>query len=246
MTSPISDETLTAFMDGELSTEERREIEAALASDPALAARLEALDLPLDALKAGFDSLLTAAPAYPEDASSKALPARESSWRLPAMAASILAIGMLIGTLWSPWSNAPQANDWKMAIANYQVLYVPATLPGDEPDTDQALAQLQRLSEELGRDLSNASAVAGLSYRRAQMLGLNAEPLVQIAYLSEGNDPFAICITPVDEASYAPTTETLAGLAASHWVEDGFGYLVIGGTDLNTVSTIAADLQGRI
>ncbi len=40
----ITDETLSAFLDGELSGEERAEVEAAIAADPALQARLSALD----------------------------------------------------------------------------------------------------------------------------------------------------------------------------------------------------------
>jgi anti-sigma factor RsiW len=40
----ITDETLSAFLDGELSGEERAQVEAAIAADPALEARLSALD----------------------------------------------------------------------------------------------------------------------------------------------------------------------------------------------------------
>lgn len=241
MTSTISDETLTAFLDGELSDEERRNVEAAIAADPALAARLEALDIPVADIKTAFDALLKTAPA-PVHGSA---PRSRVSWSTRAAVAAVFAIGVLVG-VWSPWLTRQADTDWKMAVANYQVLYVPETLAGKEPAPDQATEKLSQLSEKLGRDLESAITVEGLSYRRAQMLGLGSEPLVQIAYLSDGNEPFAICITPVDEPSYGPEAEMLAGLASAHWVDDGFGFLVIGGGDLNQVNSIASDLKGRI
>ncbi|MEX0281133.1 MAG: hypothetical protein AB3N13_08080, partial [Arenibacterium sp.] len=76
--------------------------------------------------------------------------------------------------------------------------------------------------------------------------GLGDQPLIQLAYAGQNDLPFALCITRVDEATYAPTAEKLAGLAAVHWVEDGYGYLIIGGDDLGFVQEIAQNLQGRI
>eukprot|EP00903_Cladosiphon_okamuranus_P000903 g901.t1 len=242
MSVRVSDETLTAYLDGELSAEEQRQVEAALENDPALVDRLEALAVPVDKVREAFDTLLPQAPAYP-------VPKPEtgrSNWGPRAAAAGLVAAGILLGALWSPWQHQSVDYDWKMAVANYQVLYVPATLPGATPAPDKATAQLASLSEKLGRDLTEAASVDGLDYRRAQMLGFGGNPLVQIAYLSGDNDPVAICITRVDDPAYGPKSEMLAGLASAHWVEDGYGYLVIGGEDLGAVKGIAEGLRGRI
>ena len=108
------------------------------------------------------------------------------------------------------------------------------------------MARGGRQKKRLGRDLTAAAEVENLKFRRAQMLGLDGAPLVQIAYLADGNVPVAICITKVDQDAYAPQTETLLGLASAHWVEDGYGYLVIGGEDMSLVEGVATELRGRI
>ncbi|MEM1049078.1 MAG: hypothetical protein AAGL24_23195 [Pseudomonadota bacterium] len=242
MNETISNEDLTAYLDGELAEDHRRRIEEAVAADADLSARLEALDVPIDAANPVFDALLDTAPECPS-----VHPAPRSVPRISRMLAAVLVVlGVGIGVLASPLLNRDTQTDWKMAVANYQLLYVPETLAGGPPDPERAAAHLARLSDDLGRDLSGAFSVAELDFRRAQMLGLEAEPLIQIAYLSEDNVPFAICITPVDDPSYAPTAEKLAGLAAAHWVDDGFGFLVIGGDDLGLVRRVAANLKGRL
>lgn len=242
MNETISNEDLTAYLDGELAEGERRRIEEAVAADADLAARLEALDVPVGAAKPLFDALLDSAPECPP-VQSAARPSR----LFPRMAAAgLLVLGIGIGVVWSPLAKRDTPSDWKMAVANYQVLYVPETLAGGPADPEHAATDLARLSGTLGRDLSRAVSVEGLRFRRAQMLGLEAEPLVQIAYLGDDDVPFAICVTPVDDPSYAPRTEHLAGLAAAHWVADGFGFLVIGGDDLDFVRGVAARLQGSL
>ena len=243
MSFRVSDETLTAYLDGELSEEEQRQVETALENDPALVDRLEALSVPVNTVREAFDGLLDQAPAFQAPQAE----ARRASWRPRAAAAGFVAAGILLGALWSPWqSQMPPDPGWKMAVANYQVLYVPATLPGKTPAPEKAAEKLDALSEVLGRNLVEAAKVDGLNYRRAQMLGFKGNPLVQIAYMSGDNDPVAICITRVNEAGYEPKAEMLVGLASAHWVEDGYGFLVIGGEDLGMVKDVAGQLKGRI
>lgn len=243
MSDDISDGMLTAYLDGELDAANAARIEAALATDATLAARLAALDVPMDALRQGFDAVLAQAPALPAvTAPRQAANSNIRQWA----AAAMLAVGIGLGALWSPLGAPDPLADWKMAVANYQVLYVAETLDIGDPMPEETIERLAELSDALGRDLSAASAVDGLELRRAQMLGLGDEPLIQIAYLGDGNVPFAICVTRVGGTDYAPRNETLAGLASAHWVRDGFGYLVIGGDDLGLVEKIAGQLHGRI
>ncbi|MEO1314751.1 MAG: hypothetical protein AAFV27_12880, partial [Pseudomonadota bacterium] len=64
-----------------------------------------------------------------------------------------------------------------------------------------------------------------------QLLGHEGAPLLQMAYLSEADEPFAFCVTSVDSADHAPRTELREGLATTYWVKDGVGFLVVGGAD---------------
>ncbi|MEM8837243.1 MAG: hypothetical protein AAGE89_04060 [Pseudomonadota bacterium] len=242
MTRTFSDADLTAYLDGELDLASERELEVALARDPDLVGRLEALDFPRDEVKTAFDTLLDKAP--PPPVRPKATP-RTGQFR-PLLIAASLTIGIAIGSFVSSPVNHDLTDDWKLAVANYQVLYVTETLAPDDPDPEGTEARIEAFSETLGRDLRPALNSVGLTFRRTQMLGLNGAPLVQMAYLSEGGVPFAICITRVDETDYAPRAETLIGQAAAHWVDDGIGFLVIGGADEAFVENIARDLSARL
>jgi len=248
MTTHYSDTDLTAYLDRALNTQERTRLEAALQADASLRARVNALDMPMDALREGFGHLAQRAPAAPTRPN---LPARAPSGLLrrstPLLAASL--VGAVIAGVWMSQSplNAPPSqtaaiDDWRMAVAQYQALYVTETLSG----AGAPAGTLDALSGTLGRDLQGADTAPGLTFARAQMLGFQGRPLVQIAYLSDQNAPFALCVTPVSEADADLTVQQLAGLAAAHWVDGGYGFVLIGGDDLQAVTSIAQDLRHRL
>lgn len=241
MTEHVSDETLTAFLDGELSAEESADLEVALAAQPALAQRLAQLDVVKDDIATAFDQILPSAPAMPERLA--ASPSAKSAPPFVALAAA-LALGAIIGFGATFGTSSPSSPDWKVAIANYQVLYVPETLTS-ATGQDQ-VERLETFSGRIGVPLAEATNIDGLSFRRVQMLGFESAPLVQMAYVAPDGAPIAFCITEVDEADYAPKAENLSGLAAAHWVQDGIGYLIIGGDDLNFVDGLAATLATKV
>ena len=186
-TPDISDEELTAYLDGELPPEKRDAIDRGLEGDDALAARLAALEIPIDLLREGAAAALQEAPAYP----TQARPGRIGQGALVAASVAVLALGL--GVFWT-MRPAP-TQDWVLAVANYQSLYVTETLAASEPEEERQ-ARLTTLSEALGTDLTPLLGVGEIEYRRAQLLGFEGEPLVQVAYLKNGV-PIAICITRV-------------------------------------------------
>lgn len=243
MDNSISDEVLTAYLDGELDDDRRREVEAKLATDLDLSARLEALEIPRSQIKDAFEGLLASAPDYPGHVN----PERQFAPFAALGTVALLLIGIALGAVWSPRQDGPRPQDWIMSVANYQALYVTETLAAaPPPEREQAALRLSELSDALGRDLSSALDAADLDFWRAQMLGLNGQPLVQIAYIGEANVPIAFCVTSVDDPGRPIQTEFVAGLAAAHWVDDGFGFLVVGGEDLDRVHSIAESLRKDI
>ncbi|MCU0984915.1 MAG: hypothetical protein MUC89_08225 [Acetobacteraceae bacterium] len=112
----VTDEMLVALADGELPPEEARRLEAAVAADPALAARLDALAAAGHAARRAFEDVAaepvpdrlvaavlaadaTAATALPSAANA---PGRRRAW--PAIAAS-LVLGLALGHLTAPLSD---------------------------------------------------------------------------------------------------------------------------------------------
>ena len=242
MTEVLSDEVLTAYLDGALPEAERRQVEAALADDALAQNRLKALELPQAEIKAAFDDLLAAAPDAPNLPPVEQTRRHRAAWGL----AAALVLGAMLGASWPLFSRPAPSSDWKMDVAQYQALYVPQTLAQPAASHQANSTKLADLSQALGHDLAQALTAKGLDFRRAQMLGRNGQPLVQIAYVAPDGTPIALCVTPVDEADYDLRSESLVGLAASHWAQGGFGFVVIGGTDQGFVTKIARDLQGRI
>ena len=233
----VSDEMLTGFLDGALTQAESDEIAAALSASPELQQRLETLRVPTADLKAGFDALLGEAPAMPDFAA----PEESAGWGQWAAVAAALFVGFGLGG----WFLRPAAPDWVDVVANYQSLYVTETLSVPAMQAADRQNTMAVLSERLGLELSPLVGLGEIEFRRAQMLGLNGAPLIQMAYL-DGDVPIAICVTPVLADDSDVTSDVLYGLQAASWIEGGFGFLVIGGDDRALISKVANSVRAAI
>lgn len=232
----FSDETLTAYLDGELSAEDLGRVERELSRQGALAQRLSELDISIESIRAGADAVLATAPAPPEilPTGSKAV------WPWAAGLVAACAVGFVIGSAWK----SSETQDWVAAVANYQSLYVADTLARSERP-DQRAASLTTLSAAIGLDLSPLLNITAIEYRRAQMLGFEGKPLVQLAYL-DGDVPIAICITPRNGDNRPLQEGEYFGLATAYWQKDGRGFLVIGGKDSALIRQIAEQVDNAI
>ena len=234
----ITDERLTAYLDGELAPQEAAAIEAALQSSAQLQARLAALDVPIPALRQGFDALLNQAPRPP--ALPKAPRQSTRPWLAAVAASALLGVG-LGGFLFKP---TPQT--WTQAVANYQSLYVTETLSAPPMETALQDIVIASLSGRLGVDLTPLTNLDGIDFRRAQMLGIDGAPLVQMAYLADGTIPVAICITPRDAEDSATELTRMFGMEAASWTADGHGVLIIGGDDPALIENLAQAVRAAI
>lgn len=234
----MTDETLTAYLDGELTAKEAGEVEAALASSPELQARLAALDVPLGALRDGMDMALAEAPKVPE--MPVAVVRASGAWQWGAIAAA-LAVGVALGGQFARQS----ATDWVDVVANYQSLYVTETLAAPALPSAVAIQKVGALSADLGVELWPLLDLDAIEFRRAQMLGLEGEPLVQMAYLA-GAVPVAICITRIESGDTSVNVDQRFGMQAAHWTENGYGYLVIGGDDADLIRSVADQVRAAL
>lgn len=120
----ITDELLSAYLDGELPEEARARIDAALASDPAIAARLKALDAATRSfaaaireadkapMPAGVEDLLR--PKTDNVVAFRQRKREQPKWVRPAaMAASLLALVVAVGLL----GNGPGGAGERLIIA---------------------------------------------------------------------------------------------------------------------------------
>ncbi|MEX0317730.1 MAG: anti-sigma factor [Ruegeria sp.] len=234
----FSDEELTAYLDGEADAPLRDRIDQALADDPALAEQLQGLELPLDAMRDALSADMLGAPAMPAGLLPAPQP-RRAPLALVASVALAFGLGALSTYLLQPKAQPP---GWKAVVASYQSLYVTDTVADAAQPPEMTAQVLAGFGADHGVDLTPAQSVQGLEFKRAQILGFRGKPLLQMAYLGENGVPVAFCITRSKGEDRGPQNETLAGLAATSWVSNGVGYLVIGGQDQDVTETLAKEL----
>ena len=230
-TSDDDDRKLTAYLDGELDEAERAALEARLAADPALRARLDALRAAADRTRAAFAALLDRrrSPTCGRG-STRRLPPRRRAPRRPGAGASLRSPPRSRSSL-SPPASAPDAgasgpatasptrDDWRQAVVEYMALYTPESF--GEAVSPQLGDELATLSRRLDAPLDvDRLKVDDLSPRRAELLQYDGAPLGQIGYL-DGATPVAFCILRDGEADAPLASSSRDGFAVASWAQGG-------------------------
>ena len=87
----------------------------------------------------------------------------------------------------------------------------------------------------------------GLHYRRAQVLGFEGAPIVQLAYVTETGVPVALCVLRGDGAEDAAVVTTERhGMPAAQWANNGREYLLVGRMDAKALARVAEDFAKRL
>lgn len=241
MTS-FSDEDLTCWLDGQADPALSRRIEAAL-SDPALSARIAALQIPQDALRAGFDSLLSQAPqaVLPPSAAPSV---QRTPWVAGLIAASLGAFALGFTLSWG--LDRKEARDWTEAAAIYHALYAPETVAALAPTAAETQSQLGAMGAILGADLSGFARIDGFTFRRAQPLRLGSLAIVHIVYVDGDGLPYALCLTLDKSLPDTPRTRPIEGLAATVGREGAIGYLVVGAQNSAPTAKLAQKVEALL
>jgi anti-sigma factor RsiW len=254
-TSEDDDRKLTAYLDGELDEAERAALDARLASDPSLRARLEALRAAADRTRLAFAALLETAPVASMrsrlDLALAAAPARAGApWRQRvgaiAAAAAIVAFAAGLGAgRWSVGSGEglAESDDWRQAVAEYMALYTPESF--GEAASPRLGDELASLSRRLGAPLDvDRLKIDDLSLRRVELLQYDGAPLGQIGYL-DGATPVAFCILRDGEPDAAFATSSRDGFAVASWAQGGRGFMLIGKIPVDRLTALARSLKEK-
>ncbi|MGR3617567.1 MAG: anti-sigma factor family protein [Paracoccaceae bacterium] len=240
---PISDDELTAYLDGEASADMVRDIDEQLEHDTKLQQQLAELNFDKAQLREAFATQQEAAPPMPSLPSPRSnTPARVMPYITGLAAGVVLAITVNWAVTPTPWAK------WQRYAAAYQALYVTQTLSWIEPDAGQINAQLAKLGHKFALDLGPVTDVDGLDFRRGQTLGFDGAPLAQLAFLTVDGTPIAFCILREDgqNGSTSMRVGSVEGLAAAEWSRDGYGFLLVGGQDQELIERAAKTLAETI
>jgi len=227
--SPATDEELVAYLDGEIAPERYEALRVEIDRSPDLRRRLDNLKIDRGSMLDAFEALGKAAPPMPALPQKTAEPPRPRLWLVAASLVCGLAIGSTLALV-----AGGQKPGWQQYVASYQALYVNRTLSHIDLDRDEQTAELSLVADAIGKgiDLDVFTDTPDLDYKRAQILGFEGRPLVQFAFLSKVGEPMALCVIRTDAEQDVPVASgTMEGLSTASWTRDGYGYLLIGGTD---------------
>jgi len=246
---PVTDEELVAYLDGAIDAVRRGKIEAALSHDEVLAARLKRLDIDTDAIRAAFGPPTLGA-SLGRQGRWRRLLSRSSSTPWLKLAAAVI-VGIGLGFAMSAGDTfdglAHRTKNWRTAVADYQVLYSTATLASFARDASALRKDIVAVAAKLGLPIDfDQLQVAELDFKRAQLLQFKDEPLAQFAYLDAMGKPIAFCATRTGEPDSIIQTAIFDGLAAAFWNKNGYGFIVIGGKNVQIVERVATELAARI
>ncbi|WP_246663888.1 anti-sigma factor [Phyllobacterium sp. SYP-B3895] len=254
-----SDELLVAFLDGELTGEERRRIGALVESDPEVAARYEFLSRSEMPFYDAFVPLLENAPASDLEAILARLPSpnaaepRGQNWTRRGLLAAAVAsvfVGVAIDRAYLRIKDDHEEADgseWRSVVAEYLSLYTADTLADLANDPGVQTAQLQLISDWLGLQLpASALALPDIPLKRAQLLQYDGRPLGQLAFLDPEHGPLALCIVKSARGASAPQVEKRYGMNVVYWADAAHGYMLVGRNPVDQLSGLAEKLRTAI
>ena len=232
----FSDEELTAFLDGQASPQLTEQIAAAAEGDDILQDRIEQLEAPVAQLRAAFEPDRITAPKMPDHIGAASL----RVWTrlaVPAAMAACFALGLFVAPKFQ------QGAGWVDQVASYQALYVTETLNGAAQDPAATQAALGQANTNLGFEFYQAPQIEGMTFKRAQILAVDGETLLQLAYLSDDGVPYALCVTRVANDQDGVSIGMSHALATASWVQDGLGFVLVSGQDTDQAGALARQVE---
>ncbi len=119
---------------------------------------------------------------------------------------------------------------WVERVAGYQTLYVENTVSGISPNMAATSALLEKI-EQVSQIKTAVPDLTehGYTFVRAQELGYQSAPLVQLVYFKPGSVPLAFCYMPSDgDVSAGLSISETEGLRTADWIHDGQRFVIVG------------------
>ncbi len=253
-------ERLSAYLDGELPTAEAREIEDALARDPALQAELDALmaadaaaaeafgatlddPVPLD-LVAAIRNASETPPAANLPTAPRGLPA----WAAAAACVVFLAIGGVGGFLAGGGGTEVAAlPGWLDDIADYHAVYASqkrhlVEVPAEEADHITAW-----LTGSVGTTVRIPDlADQGLTFEGGRLLVAAGKPVAQLMYTDGSGAVVALCLIRSDSPADGFKSAEKNGFEMVSWGGNEANFVVVAPEGYEGLRSLAETAAARV
>lgn len=223
----LNDTVLHAYVDRQLTPQERAEVEVMLASDAASAEKVAVYRKQNEMLHALFDPTLSETPPP----ALYARPATSSPLRYAAML-GMLALGLSLGYgLRGMLASAPAQLAWYQEAAFAHVAFVPEVLHPVEVSAAQETHLVNWLSKRLGAKVRAPHLQqAGFELIGGRLLPADALPAAQFMYQDSRGQRLTLYVKREQKAdtetAFRYATED--GVSVFYWVDRDFGYALSG------------------
>jgi anti-sigma factor RsiW len=263
----VDDVMLMAYADGELDAATARQIEAAIAADPALAARVRLFRESAALLRGAFGDALheevperLRAAVQPAKASAEAsnvvsLSARRPARQIVAWAVAASFAALVLGGGGTYWylANERAASDglqlassdrWLDHVAGFYDVYDVTFKKEDRLLVDFKADDIPELtkwfSQRLNRELSVPDLSAqGFEPQGGRLLIINGRPAAQLLYMSSAGELVGLVIA-FTTGDYQPArTVRRHNVNIVHWRNAGYAYAFVGTLDTKRLQQLA-------
>lgn len=252
MAEPLPDTDLSAFADGQLPAERLAVVEAALARDPALAARVAEIRAQNAALIAALDPWL--AEPIPERLLAAATPPAQprAGWWKPAIAAAAtLVLGLAAGwysrDLQLEWQGTPTTFAREAAFTH--VLYTVDQRRPVEVWANEEKGLVTWLTRRLGHPV-HAPDLNGLGFALVggRLVAGNAKPTGLFMYENSDKQRLTLQVRKLEpgthETAFRYSVEN--GVGVFYWIDQDCGYAISGSLDRGQLLAVARVVYGQL
>lgn len=236
----MRDELLHAYVDGQAALEERGEVEAAIASDPEVAARVRAYAEQNRALHEAFDGVLV------EPHRLRLAAGGVPRWQRWGGLAATLALGVAVGYLARGWLAAPATT---RVIAREAVLAHAAYVPEIRHPVEVTAAEEQHLVAWLSKRLAVPIRAPSLLDAGYQLLGgrllpptQSADPAPMALLMYENAQGRRLSLLVKRESSNTETAFRFSEDGATrvfYWIDGPLGYALAGDLPKEELQAVA-------
>ena len=238
---PVTEDELHAYVDNELPTERRSDVEAWLSVHPDDAARVQSWRAMADALHSRYDSV--AEEAVPKRLEIERLERRPRRWLYGAAAAVLVAFIAGGGVGWMARGAAAAPSPFQSftldAMDAHRLYVVEVRHPVEVPGSERAHLQTW-LTKRCGWDVRAPElAAAGLKLVGGRLLPGPTGPASFLMYESATGERFTIYSAKAQAETTQMRYAAQGNESALFWADRGVGYVVSGGSDRSRLTQIA-------
>lgn len=238
---PVTEDELHAYVDGELPTERRGDVEAWLAAHPDDAERVDSWRTMAQALHARYDSV--ANEPVPKRLELDRLVQQPRRWIYGMIAATVLAFAAGGGTGWFARGEAATPSAFRVftvdALDAHRLYVVEVRHPVEVPGDERAHLQAW-LTKRCGWDVRAPELdTTGLKLVGGRLLPGPAGPASFLMYESATGERFTIYTAKASAKATQMRYTRQDGDGAMFWTDRGVGYVVSGSSGRERLAQVA-------